>query len=214
MPSNSLKETLDIATQVYHRALLEGAGNGGQYLVKRGLSRDSAIYFQLGVVDNPLPGHERYEGMLAVPYLTPSGVVDIRFRCCNCFPEKCDGHPKTLGMPGQMLRPYNVLALHEPSDIIAIAEGEPDTWVTHQAGIPVLGLPGVASIKDYTSRLFVGYSRVLILADNNDAGQGSDFADRLADSIDNAAICLMPSGHDVNSFVLSGGDLRERLGLE
>jgi len=39
--------------------------------------------FHLGVVVDPLPGHEQFLGRVAIPYVTPSGVVDIRFRACT-----------------------------------------------------------------------------------------------------------------------------------
>ena len=58
---------------------LSGDTAAREYLAKRGLS--SALdTFRLGVVRRPLPGHEGYAGRLAIPYLTPAGVVNIRFR--------------------------------------------------------------------------------------------------------------------------------------
>ncbi len=39
--------------------------------------------FRLGFVANPETGHEIYQGKLAIPYITPSGVIDIRFRSLN-----------------------------------------------------------------------------------------------------------------------------------
>lgn len=175
------------------------------YLKKRGISGDSAHYFRLGVVGNPFPGHEKYQSRLAIPYVTPAGVVSIRFRCvppiAHPGEDKCD-HAKILGLPGDMLRVYNVAALHRPSDVIAIAEGEPDTWIGHQIGVPTVGLPGVASMKEYTRRLFAGYQIVYGFVDNDDKGQGSEFAERLATEIPQFRPVLMPPGHDLNSFYL------------
>ena len=77
--SNSQRQFLLQATQEYaqhiHKAI--------DYLTTRGLSVEEAKRFHLGVVENPLPGHEGYKGKLVIPYLTPSGVVDLRFRSIN-----------------------------------------------------------------------------------------------------------------------------------
>ena len=64
------------------------------YLRTRGLSVEEAKMFHLGVVDNPLPGHEGYKGKLVIPYITPSGVVDIRFRSIH------GEDPKYIGLQG------------------------------------------------------------------------------------------------------------------
>jgi len=62
--------------------------------------------FHLGIVKDPLPGHESYKGRLAIPYITPSGVVDIRFRSINNHPDE----PKYMGVPGAKTTMYNAQA--------------------------------------------------------------------------------------------------------
>ncbi len=48
----------------------------------RGFSPETVKEFRLGVVENPLPDHERYEGKLCIPYLDRAGrVLKVRFRC-------------------------------------------------------------------------------------------------------------------------------------
>jgi len=64
------------------------------YLAQRGINPAVAQAIRLGVVVDPLAGQEQFINRLAIPYLTPTGVVDIRFRSMG--PEE----PKYMGMPG------------------------------------------------------------------------------------------------------------------
>lgn len=210
VPSDSLRNFLGEASGTYYQSLKDVPA-AIDYLRNRGMSGDSARLFRLGVVDDPLPGHEKYKGMLSIPYLTRAGVVSIRFRCipeiehpgqtCKEIPK----HPKYRSLPSDPPRVYNVESLHKPSQVIAITEGEMDCVTATQAGIPTVGLPGVSSFRDYMTRLFAGYQTVWILADNDDKGQGEEFAEKIAGKIQNARISLMPPGHDVNSFVVENG---------
>lgn len=221
VPSNSVKSFLGEASETYYQNLKD-VPDAIDYLKNRGLSGASARLFQLGVVADPLPGHEKYKDMLSIPYLTRGGVVSIRFRCipdithpgqtCKEVPK----HAKFRSLPGDQPRVYNTRALHVPSDYICIAEGEPDTWTAAQAGLPVVGLPGATSFRDYMPRLFAGYSVVYVLTDNDDKGEGQKFAEGIAVKVPSTRIILMPDGHDVNSFVLEQGPqaLLDRLELK
>ncbi|MBK3559285.1 toprim domain-containing protein [Streptomyces sp. MBT56] len=138
--------------------------------------------------------------MLSIPYLTRSGVVTLRFRRIG------DGDgPKYRSVPGDPPRIFNANALLVPSDHIAICEGEFDAIASTVAGIPAIGIAGVSAWKSYFARCFKGYRAVYILADQDDKGQGMEFAEKVAEQIKNARISPMPSGHDVNSFVLQNG---------
>jgi DNA primase len=138
--------------------------------------------------------------MIAIPYLTRSGVVTIRFRRMG------DGDgPKYRSVPGDPPRIYNANALLVPSDHIAICEGEFDAIAATGTGIPAVGIAGVSAFKSYFARCFKGYKAVFMLADGDDKGQGMEFAEKLAEQIKNLRICPMPAGHDVNSFVLANG---------
>jgi DNA primase len=170
------------------------------YLKSRGLSEDNAASFRLGYVESPLPGHETARGMLAVPYLTRAGVMTVRFRRLG------DGDgPKYRSVPGDPPRIYNANALLVPSDHIAICEGEFDAIAANEAGIPAIGIAGVSAWKSYFARCFKGYKAVYILADQDDKGQGMEFAEKVAEQIKSARISPMPAGHDVNSYVLENG---------
>jgi len=50
------------------------------YLQGRGISPEVASLFLLGSVVDPSVGHEHAVGMLSIPYITPSGVIGIKFR--------------------------------------------------------------------------------------------------------------------------------------
>ena len=183
-----------------YSAALKGHPVAVEYLKSRGLSGANALSFRLGVVENPLPGHEVATGMLSIPYLTRTGVTAVRFR--RIVGE--DG-PKYRSEPGEPPRIFNANALLQPSDYIAICEGEFDAMTAQQAGIPAVGIAGVSAWKDYFSRCFKGYKAVYILSDADDKGQGMEFAEKVAAQIKNARISPMPEGHDVNSYVLENG---------
>lgn len=156
----------------------------------------------LGYVAEPLPGHEMYRGMLAIPYLRWSQehgwtVVSIRFRRLD------DGKPKYLSVAGDQTWLYNTLALIKHSPEVAIAEGEIDTITAQVCGVPTVGLAGVQTWEPYMRELFLGYRDVYVFADGDEPGM--DFAERVAGSIPGAKIIPMPPGGDVNSAVTEFG---------
>jgi len=118
--SKSQRELLAKATENYEGNLSEAL----PYLQNRGITEATARMFRLGFVANPEAGHEPYLGKLAIPYLTPSGVIDIRFRSLNN-----DSGPKYLSRPGASTHIYNVQALNNDTDFLVICEGELDTII-------------------------------------------------------------------------------------
>lgn len=200
------KQSLEEATLAYAAQIDAAAG----YLRDRGLTKEVAVTRRLGVVVDPLVGHEKYRGRLAIPYLTPSGVVDLRFRSMN--PD--DDGPKYLSRPGVEARMYGVLAFQQDSDIIAICEGEFDSIVLHDlCGIPAVGIPGAQAWKSYYWRAFEDYRKVFVFADGDTPGQ--EFAGKIAGALDVAVTITMPDGQDVNSVYLAEGPegIRKRMGL-
>jgi len=123
--SKSQRELLAKATENYEGSL----GEALPYLASRGIAEATARMFRLGFVANPEAGHEPYLGKLAIPYLTPSGVIDIRFRSLNN-----DSGPKYLSRPGASTHIYNVQALNDDTDFLVICEGELDTIIATQVG--------------------------------------------------------------------------------
>ncbi|MFB7185224.1 toprim domain-containing protein [Streptomyces sp. NPDC056230] len=146
------------------------------------------------------------------------------------------GGPKYRSVPGDPPRIFNASALLEPSDHIAICEGEMDAMIAQQCGIPAVGIAGVGCWNPYFARCFKGYKAVYLLADNDplkkkkncrpcaDMGNdecvghnvGTEFADKIAPTIGNARVSPMPQGHDVNSFFLDhgGAALLDRLEIK
>jgi DNA primase len=106
-----------------------------------------------------------------------------------------------------------VLAFQEDTDVIAICEGEFDTMMACQSGVTAVGVSGANNWKDWYSRAFTDYRRVVILTDGDSAGR--EMGKRISQQIDTAVVVSMPDGMDVNEFVLEHGAeaLRKRVGL-
>ena len=192
--THSQRELLEKAVTHYQKSISKAE----EYLATRGLSLQDAHTVRLGLVEEPLPGHEQFTGRLAIPYITPSGVVDIRFRAI--------GHqePKYMGMPGSQTRLYNVSALQSAGDIIAVTEGEIDAiTLNYKCNIPSIGVPGANSWKKHYSRILQDFEKVYIFADGDQAG--SEFARKVAQEVQGVTVINLPEGQDVNSLYLTHG---------
>jgi DNA primase len=194
--SISQRESLTRAAKFYHSALHEAE----DYLAGRGITLEAATRARLGVVLEPLTGHEAYINRLAIPYITRSGVVDVRFRSLDL------SEPKYMGMAGASTHLYNVGSLFRASSYICICEGEIDT-ITLDAvcGIPAVGVPGVNNWKKHYTRLLADFDKVFLFADGDNAG--TDFGKSLSRELGNLVVVQMPEGEDVNSmYRLHGAD--------
>lgn len=172
----------------------------------KGQGWDKTEPFLLGYVEDALPGHSPYEGMLAIPYLRPTTqggvfVASLRFRCLEDHEHQ--GHGKYMTVPGDRARMYNTLALIDACDTIAITEGELDAITAVACGVPAVGLPGAQSWKPWFRDPFLGYETVYVLADGDEAGHR--FAVTVMKDLPNAKHIPMPKGEDVNSVVRAGG---------
>lgn len=198
------KELLGRATSKY----AENISLAGDYLQSRGITKEAAHRARLGVVAEPEAGHEQYAGRLSIPYITKTGVVDLRFRALNPAVE-----PKYMGMVGAETKMYNVLDIERAGDWIAVCEGELDTLtLSSLVGIPCIGVPGSNSWKKHYTRLLADFERVFIFADGDEPGR--EFARGLSKELP-ATIISMGDGEDVNScYVKYGADyIREKMGL-
>jgi len=178
------------------------------YLASRGITREAARLARLGVVEEPETGHEQYKGRLSIPYITKTGVVDLRFRSLDPAVE-----PKYMGMTGVETRMYNVLDIERAGDWIGVCEGELDTLtLSALVGIPCIGVPGSNSWKKHYTRLLADFERVFIFADGDEPGR--EFARGLAKELPTTVV-TMEDGEDVNSsFVKYGADyIRDKIGL-
>lgn len=192
--SISQRESLTRAAKLYHSALYEAE----DYLAERGITMEQATRVRLGVVLEPVTGHEAYINRLAIPYLTRSGVVDIRFRALDL------SEPKYMGMAGASTHLYNVSALFRASSYICICEGEIDAITLDVAcDIPAVGVPGVNNWKKHYTRLLADFDKVFLFADGDSAG--TEFGKSLSRELGNIVVVQMPEGQDVNSMYRTNG---------
>ena len=190
----SQKKSLQEAAEKYNLNL----SLAEEYLLQRGLTLKDGNRYLLGVVTDPLPGHELYKDRLVIPYITRTGIVDIRFRSMD------NTEPKYLGLPGASTHLFNVSALFRANDWIAVCEGEIDTiTLDTKVGFPTIGVPGANNWKKHYYKLLADFEKILIFADGDQAGQ--DFARQLAKELGTVTIISMPEGEDVNSIYVSKG---------
>jgi len=204
-PSKSQRELLERATENYAQNIAEIL----PYLESRGINETTARIFRLGFVRNPEIGHEPYLGKLSIPYLTPSGTIDIRFRALS--PDAAG--PKYMSRPGATTHIFNINALSMDADVLAICEGELDTVVASQAGFNAVGLPGANNWKPFYARVLADWTKIVLLCDGDNAGR--EMAKNLSRELDNVFPVFMPEGQDVNDVYLAEGadGLRKRAGV-
>ena len=198
MQSKSLSE----AAEHYSQAISEDAL---AYLEGRGISEAVAAKYRLGTITDPIEGHQMYEGWISIPYFTALDIcVGFKFRRLD------DGKPKYGAPIGQKAHLYNVPAVMEDANRIVICEGEFDTIIMNEAGIPAVGVPGVAAWKPFYSKLFTGFDVVYIVGDNDeredkDTNPGMEFARRVASEVLNSQIVQLPPSKDITDFYLAEG---------
>ena len=202
MLNEKQRQLLTDAAERYYKSLTPQAVS---YLQGRGITKEAADTFRLGSVVDPIAGHELGEGMLSIPYITPAGVVGIKFRRLD------EGTPKYLWPTGQKIGMYNVGDLHIGGDTIAICEGEIDTLVLSGiVGIPAVGVAGVSQWKPWFPKLFEAYSRILVFADNDvktdGKNPGQELAKRIKEDLDKAEVVHLPDNQDVNDVYLHYGN--------
>lgn len=206
--SSLQRQTLQEAAELYAQSVDEV----GWFLQERGLSREQATSHLLGSVSEPvIPEHQRFVGMMSIPYVTPAGVVAIKFRNFS------EHGPKYDAPAGQQTRMYNVSALQSEGDIVAICEGELDALVmTHVAGIPAVGIPGATQWDGHPwwARAFADYQQVLVIADHDlpkegdkpdKVPPGQKHSAKVAKSIEGARVILPPPGLDLSDWVQAEG---------
>ena len=206
--SKKRKESLARAVTEYGRHLQQCQ----TYLTGRGITQETAGQWGLGLVVDPMPGHEGMVGRLAIPYLTPAGPVALKFRCIRdheCGKPECVKYLCEDNVPPHL---FGVLQFKVDSPILGLCEGEMDAIVASQSGLPSVGVAGTHNWLDFWHHLFEGYDEVLILADGDEAGRV--FAQKIGRLLYNSRIAPMPTGQDVTSFVIANGAdaLRERVG--
>lgn len=195
---------LALAKETYAEQIMSQSGVDGSraYLTDHGIAERRIVEkYGLGFVAEPLPGDERFEGMLAIPYLHGDTVVAIKYR-------NLSGHgPKYAQHHGQKPRLYNADAFFLADHVIGIAEGEPDSVAaSERLGVPSFGCPGVdvwGKMSTVWRPIFKDFQHVMIFADGDEAGKG--FAAQVAEDIGwRARIVQCPDGEDVGSMCAAG----------
>jgi hypothetical protein len=194
-------------------------GAGLSYLNGRGINTDSVEIFQLGEVVDPLPGHETMLGRICIPYIKKCGVVALKFRCAQAHDCKAVKCPKYLLDGNQWL--YNTAAVDVPSTFLGISEGEMDTIILCQSGIPSVGIPGTEaySAHPWWPEVLKGHGRIYVFADNdtsNEKNPGWKLASEILRSLPRARKVILPDDMDVTDVYLKFGpeELYRRAGIE
>lgn len=192
------------------RHYFQSVHHAADYLLGRGVTGEIAQAAMLGYVEDPLPGHDQYVGRIVIPYLTPNGVVDLRFRAIS------DTNPKYLSLPGHKPRLYNTVCLANDPRTVGITEGEFDALVaTHVVGVPSVAVPGAQAWSSRRhARVFRGYERVLVFADGDDPGR--QLANQIARDVPQALVVDLGDGLDLNDVYLTAGadEIRRKAGLQ
>lgn len=192
--SSSQREFLGRAAKYYATAIEEAE----DYLAERGITLEIARKVGLGVVLDPMTGHEQYENRLSIPYITKTGVVDLRFRAMD------SSEPKYMGLAGANTHLYNTRSFFRASDYICICEGEIDTIsLDFGCNLPSVGVPGVNNWKKHYTKLLADFEKVFMFADGDQAG--NDFSKSLSRELNNVIVVHMPEGEDVNSMFIKHG---------
>lgn len=213
LPSPEQRRSLELLVSQSQRDLAADTA-AQEYLTKRGFTEAVATQWRLGLVTSPPVGYENRRGRLCIPYLTPAGVVNARFRCLqqhSCkeavlFTDKKTGKPvhcmKYLPIEGFETSLFNVLDLSRSGDALCVTEGELDAITLSMCGIAAVAVPGATNWKAHFGRCLDDFSKVFVLGDGDDAGKGLN--KKLINDV-RAIPVRMPKGHDVNSLYLEGG---------
>ena len=210
MLSAAQRQSLDQATARYHEDLYQAA----DYLQGRGVSEEVALGLRLGVCNDPLPEHRRFEGWLSLPYLTPAGTVAMKFR--NLDP---DSDHRWDAPAGSRTHLYNAPVLAEGGEVVVLVEGEMKTLVAQSMlGVPVVGTWGTNWLPHWP-RCFGDFDRVIVVGDNDlkadESNPGRKHAEKVVKTLQNGELVLPPLGVQLDEWLLQEGAeaVREAIGL-
>lgn len=205
MHTTTAKDFLTEAAERYQGDLIGSPAEG--FLNARGIGSQAAVTARLGWTASPVPGHEQYLNMLAIPYWNASGVASMKFRRI----EDHGSGPRYLNMQGITPGMYNAhAAVMSGEPYVAICEGELDCVIAHYVcGVNAVAVAGVNNWKKHHARVLKGFRDVYILADNDDRednpGQNV-LAGTIISDISRARNVLLPRGSDVTDHVLANGE--------
>lgn len=197
VPPRDTKKLLEQYTSQYEASL---AGSQGEnYLLQRGIMKEVQNSFRLGFVLEPTPEQRAYRGCISIPYITRSGdIVGIKYRRLD------DGKPKYSSSLGfEARRIFNPFILSLKYRKIYITEGEFDTIVLRQLGVPALAIPGANAWSAASSRA-LRHRQLVVLADGDDSGEGYKLGRQITKDVEHSSIVLMKDT-DVNQYYLDHG---------
>lgn len=200
--TDSEMKLLEEATRSYQADLLLADGVM-EYLNARGISEREAGIRRVGVASDPVPGHERFRGFLAIPYLDRRGrPLTIRFRCVEKHDHREHGHGKYMSLPDDVPRMFNVGAVFEADDTIHVCEGEFDAIVLNSIGLPAVAIPGAHLWRPRHRVMLSGFQNIYVWADPDQAGM--DLLRKIMKSLPNAKPVRLTGG-DVSEVFVEGG---------
>lgn len=200
--SESQMEALEEATAAYQAAVSPAVA---RYLLDRGIDEATGVTSRLGVVADPLPGHERFRGFLAIPYLGKDGQpLTIRFRCLQQHDHREFGHGKYMSQPDDPPRMYGVPDIFEADDEIHVTEGELDRLVLKRLGLPVVAIPGAHIWQPRHRIMLSGFNRIWVWGDPDDAG--ADLVNKITRALPRARGVRLRDGDVTDTFKAGGAD--------
>lgn len=173
-------------------------------MTTRGIPTEAIDEFRIGVVDDH--PQDFLIGRLSIPYITPSGILGIKYRCLREHDCKADSCPKYLYDDGEEPRLYNAGATLRSSPLVFITEGELDTIAVQTlTGYPACAVPGADmwARNRFWARCFTPFPLVVLPADGDKAGKA--LAKVVAADLPQLRIAHMPTGEDANSVLASEG---------
>lgn len=203
--SSSQREALEEATSSYEDALV-WEPDAQKYLLDRGIDESTFRAFRLGVVsEDPFPGHARFRGMLAIPYLgRDAQPLSLRFRCYKEHDHRANGHGKYMSMTDEPTRVFNIRGIHQAENTLHISEGEFDAMILTKVFGYASGFPGANAWKPHHRRMLAGFNKVYVWGDPDDAG--AEFVQRVTRQVRNAKGVRLTSGDVTDTYIKGGAD--------
>lgn len=212
MPSRKQRRLLVKALREYQSNVNLAAG----FLTGRGIGKQVAHKWGLGVAVSPAPSHELLAGRLVIPYVNKaedSPVTGLTGRCLHDHDCDTEGHRKYMQLPNQPTFLFNAAALDDQrASTVHVCEGELDAILLSEVlSDPVVAVSGVDKWEPHWVAHFRGWERVVVWPDGDKAGK------QMASLWSRKIMCdvvSMPAGQDVTSLYLTEGieALRELAG--
>jgi DNA primase len=172
-----------------------------QWLLDRGLTLGTILDASLGYMPS---GY--FRDSIAIPYYDVTGrLVTVRFRHLDK-----DAPIKYEPIKGTRMHLYNVKNTDHTA--VGICEGEFDSLILGQLGIPSVAIHGATSWRKSWRWLFRNADLVYVITDADEAGRkaGNKLIGNIGTVTDVAAIHL-PNGLDVTDLFLQDPDHLRRL---